>query len=65
MRLSKAFEIKELGPLRYFLGIKVARTECFLLSQKKDVADLETERRTTGRKPSNTPIRDPTTLVLN
>lgn len=64
MRLSKAFEIKELGPLRYFLGIKVARTECFLLSQKKYVADLLTER-TMGRKPSNTPIRDPTTLVLN
>lgn len=65
MRLSKAFEIKELGPLRYFLGIKVARTECFLLSQKKYIADLLTERRIMGRKPSNTPIRDPTTLVLN
>lgn len=25
-RLSRAFEVKDLGPLRYFLGIEIARS---------------------------------------
>jgi hypothetical protein len=25
-RLGRAFEVKDLGPLRYFLGIKIARS---------------------------------------
>ena len=39
--LSKAFEVKDLGQLRYFLGIEVARSrKGIVLSQRKYILDL-------------------------
>lgn len=39
--LERKFEIKDLGPLKYFLGIEVARLkDDIFLSQKKHVHDL-------------------------
>jgi hypothetical protein len=43
-KLGKSFEIKDLGYLRYFLGIEIARSsKGIVLSQKKYVLDLLTE----------------------
>ena len=42
--LAKEFEMKDLGPLKYFLGIKVSRTKQRLfLSQRKYTLDLLVE----------------------
>ena len=39
--LSREFEMKDLGPLKYFLGIKVSRSsEGIFLSQRKYALDL-------------------------
>lgn len=39
--LAKEFEMKNLGFLKYFLGIEVARSKnCIVLSQQKYVLDL-------------------------
>jgi Reverse transcriptase (RNA-dependent DNA polymerase) len=44
-RLEKKFEVKDLGQLRYFLGIEITRgVEGIVLSQRKYVLDLVTER---------------------
>ena len=40
-RLGNAFEVKDLRPLRYFLGIETARSsKGIILSQRKYVFDL-------------------------
>lgn len=55
--LAREFEIKDLGSLRYFLGIEVARsTQCIFLSQWKYVMDLLKEAGMTCCKPCLTPI---------
>ena len=42
--LSKEFEVKDLGQLRYFLGIEIARNpKGIILSQRKYVLDLLSE----------------------
>lgn len=42
--LGKAFEVKDLGPLRYFLGIEIVRSQKrIVLSQRKYVLDLLAE----------------------
>ena len=55
--LLKEFEIKDLGRLKYFLGIEVAHSkEGIFISQQKYVVDLLKETGLLGCKASNTPI---------
>ncbi|KAK3019564.1 hypothetical protein RJ639_004405 [Escallonia herrerae] len=55
--LATEFEMKNLGGLKYFLGIEVARsTQGIFLSQRKYVLDLLTETEMLECKLSNTPI---------
>nr|CAD1835548.1 unnamed protein product [Ananas comosus var. bracteatus] len=55
--LAKEFEIKDLGKLRYFLGIEVARSEKgIFISQRKYVLNLLQETGMLGCKPVDSPI---------
>ncbi|CAL9029011.1 unnamed protein product, partial [Prunus brigantina] len=55
--LSTEFEMKDLGGLKYFLGIEVARSQQgIFLSQRKYVLDLLNETGMLGCKPADTPI---------
>ena len=56
--LATEFEVKDLGQMRYFLGIEVARSRKGIsISQRKYVLDLLTETCMLGCKPSNIPIK--------
>lgn len=58
--LAKEFEIKNLGTLKYFLGIEVARYQKgIFISQWKYILDLLTEIGMMRCKPTTTPM-DPT-----
>ena len=55
--LSKHFHTKDLGALRYFLGIEVARSsQGIFLSQRKYVLDLLSETGLLGARPADTPM---------
>ena len=55
--LAKEFEIKDLGKLKYFLGIEVAWSkQSIFISQQKYVIDLLRETGMMARKPVATPI---------
>jgi hypothetical protein len=55
--LAQEFEVKDLGHLRYFLGIEVSRgPKGILLSQQKYVLDLLQEAGMLGCRPATTPI---------
>ena len=55
--LSKEFEIKDLGQLRYFLGMEVARSSRGIsISQRKYVLDLLKETGMIGCRPVETPM---------
>ena len=55
--LKEKFDIKDLGFLKYFLGIEVAYSKQGLfISQRKYVLDLLEETGKLGCKPANTPI---------
>lgn len=56
-RLAAEFEMKNLGGLKYFLGIEVARSrKGIFLSQRKYVLDLLSEVGLLDCKPVDTPI---------
>ncbi|XP_073290971.1 uncharacterized protein [Primulina huaijiensis] len=62
--LSKEFEIKDLGRLRYFLGMEVGRTkDRIAISQRKYVMDLLKDTGTIGCKASETPMDSTSKLV--
>ena len=55
--LASEFEMKDLGALKYFLGIEVARSQQgIFLSQRKYVLDILTETGMLSCKPVDTPI---------
>src|SRR3954466_4462799 len=56
-QLAEEFEIKDLGVLRYFLGIEVARSpDGIFLSQQKYVLDLLKDTGMLGCRPATTPV---------
>ncbi|KAK0594035.1 hypothetical protein LWI29_029766 [Acer saccharum] len=55
--LAKEFEIKNLGSLKYFLGMEVARSKKgIVVSQRKYILDLLKETGMLGCKPADTPM---------
>ncbi|RVW79649.1 Retrovirus-related Pol polyprotein from transposon RE1 [Vitis vinifera] len=57
--LSRELEMKDLGPLKYFLGIEVSRSsEGIFLSQRNYALDLLQETGMSGCQPVNTPIEE-------
>ncbi|KAM2749445.1 hypothetical protein EV2_028339 [Malus domestica] len=55
--LASEFEMKDLGALKYFLGIEVARSQQgIFLSQWKYVLDILMETEMLACKPADTPI---------
>jgi Reverse transcriptase (RNA-dependent DNA polymerase)/GAG-pre-integrase domain/Integrase core domain/gag-polypeptide of LTR copia-type len=56
-KLSQEFEMKNLGGLKFFLGIEVSRTKnCIHLSQRKYTLDLIAEVGMLDCKPVDTPV---------
>lgn len=56
-QLSEEFEMKDLGLLKYFLGIEVLRSKGgIFISQRKYILDLLTETGLIDCKPADTPI---------
>ena len=56
--LATEFEVKDLGQMRYFLGMEVAKSmKGISISQRKYVLDLLIETGMLGCKPSDTPIK--------
>lgn len=63
--LSKEFEMKNLGPLKYFLGIEVSRfKEEIFLSQRKYVLDLLHETNMSNCQPTNTLMEERLKLCI-
>ncbi|KAK8933689.1 hypothetical protein KSP39_PZI015904 [Platanthera zijinensis] len=56
VHLNSVFQTKDLGPLRYFLGLEIARRpDGLTLSQQKYCLDLLHDAGQSGCKPSDTP----------
>lgn len=65
-KLAAEFEIKELGKLKYFLGIEVAQSEKgIFISQQKYVLDLLKETGMIDCKPCDTPMEPGQKLDIN
>ena len=57
-QLANEFEIKDLGPLRYTLGIHIAKSDKgIFIPQRKYILDLLEETNTLGCKLVNLPIK--------
>jgi len=57
-QLRKAFKVKELKELRYFLGLEVARSkEVMFISRRKYTLDLLRETGKLGCKHASTPLK--------
>ncbi|XP_070020591.1 uncharacterized protein LOC142180985 [Nicotiana tabacum] len=55
--LQHSFKIKDLGELRFFLGIEIARSKLgILMNQRKFALELISELGLTGSKPASTPM---------
>lgn len=55
--LQHSFKIKDLGELRVFLGIEIARSkQGILMNQRKFALELITELGLTWSKPASTPV---------
>uniref|UniRef100_A0A2N9I543 Retrovirus-related Pol polyprotein from transposon RE1 n=1 Tax=Fagus sylvatica TaxID=28930 RepID=A0A2N9I543_FAGSY len=64
-RLVDEFEIKDLGALKYFLGMEFAKSkEGIFVNQRKYVLDLLGETGILGCKPAETPMEPNTKLKL-
>jgi hypothetical protein len=55
--LAQEFEIKDLGSMKYFLGMEVARSDKgIFISQRKYILDLLEETGMLGCKPADSPL---------
>ena len=64
--LAHEFEMKDLGELNYFLGIKVSRSKkSIFLSQRKYALDLLNETSMTTCSPTNTPMEENLKLCVH
>lgn len=64
--LGRRFHIKDLGVLKYFLGIEVTRgSEGFFLCQRKYALDIVKETGLLGAKPAHVPIEQNRRLALS
>lgn len=62
--LAHHFKIKDLGPLKYFLGIEAARsTQVIYLNQRKYTLDIIKDVGFTDAKPSSIPMEQHHTLL--
>ena len=63
--LFNHFQTKDLGKLKYFLGIKIAQSNyCVVMSQRKYVLDILEETGMLDCKPVDTPMDPNVKLVL-
>ena len=64
--LSKEFEMKDLGPLKYLLGIKVSRSKKgIFLSQRKYTLDLLQETSISACQLADTPVEEGLKLCVH
>lgn len=64
--LASCFKMKDLGPVKYFLGIEVSRgSKGFYLSQRKYALEIVSEAGLLGAKPATFPLEQNHNLALS